>query len=224
MIYDTYIEFNSNSFLSLPVIKARFQAQEREQFVIVHSSAVVAYSVKGFRVKNMDRLEQDMINLFAKSENPIMNLMFADLSDNNNNILPASNLSMPGSRDGFGSGSGGAKSGGGGAKGNLIGSQFSRNMEELMDKLHTAKGHFVRCIKPNSLKRPKFYEPKMVLQQLRSLSVLEAIDLRRRGYAYRTSFKDFVSEGEYFPLLLLAGQAKVEPGTEKACCQKIVDW
>ena len=56
----------------------------------------------------------------------------------------------------------------------------------------------------------------MVLQQLQSLSVLEAIDMRRRGYAYRTSFKEFVSEREYFPLLLCAGQAEIGDTDEDA--------
>ena len=66
-----------------------------------------------------------------------------------------------------------------------------------MKKLKEARGHFVRCVKPNRLKKPGVFEPHMVLQQLKSLSVLEAVDLRRRGYAYRTSFREFVSEKEY---------------------------
>lgn len=93
-------------------------------------------------------------------------------------------------------------------------------------KLRSAKGHFVRCIKPNRVKIPGIYEPRMVMQQLRSLSVLEAIDLRRRGYAYRTTFREFVSEREYFPLLLCAGQTQVGSSLDelKAAATKIVDW
>lgn len=160
--------------------KHKFQSKERECFVVAHGSADVTYTTKGFRSKNMDRLESSLVALLKSSSNPFVAEIFAD-----------------------------AKTGDEKMKGNLIGGQFSRSMDDLMRKLNEAKGHFVRCVKPNRLKKPGVFEPKMVLQQLKSLSVLEAVDLRRRGYAYRTTFKEFVSETEYFPLLLCAGQGQV---------------
>lgn len=71
-------------------------------------SAVVTYSTKSFRLKNMDRLDSSLLTLLKGSSNQVVVEIFEGVSDPTD-------------------GKGGSK-----LKGNLIGSQFSRNMEELM--------------------------------------------------------------------------------------------
>jgi len=50
---------------------------------------------------------------------------------------------------------------------NSVGSQFKRQLGELMGQLHTMEPHYVRCVKPNSLNTPGLFENSNVLHQLR---------------------------------------------------------
>jgi myosin-5 len=50
---------------------------------------------------------------------------------------------------------------------NSIGSQFKRQLAELMCQLLAMEPHYVRCVKPNSLNRPGLFESNNVLHQLR---------------------------------------------------------
>ena len=54
-----------------------------------------------------------------------------------------------------------------GFKFNSVGSQFRRQLAELMAQLHVMEPHYIRCIKPNSLNKPLVFEGANVLQQLR---------------------------------------------------------
>ena len=42
----------------------------------------------------------------------------------------------------------------------------------LMERMYSANPHFVRCIKPNSQKKPGVVDSQVVLQQVRKSSVL----------------------------------------------------
>lgn len=72
-----------------------------------------------------------------------------------------------------------------GAKGQLIGSQFLNQLESMMNLINSTEPHFVRCVKPNETKRPLEWNAAKVLIQLHSLSILEALQLRKLGYSYR---------------------------------------
>lgn len=57
---------------------------------------------------------------------------------------------------------------------------------------------YVKCIKPNSLKKPKIFESLDVNRQLLSAGVLEAIKIRKQGYSVRRTKEEFVRR--YLPL------------------------
>lgn len=40
-----------------------------------------------------------------------------------------------------------------GYKFSSVGSRFKRQLQDLMDALHTMEPHYIRCIKPNSFNR-----------------------------------------------------------------------
>ena len=54
-----------------------------------------------------------------------------------------------------------------------------------MAKLLDAEPQFVRCIKPNTEKKPGVLVAKFVVEQLRYTGVLETVRIRRLGYATR---------------------------------------
>jgi myosin heavy subunit len=71
----------------------------------------------------------------------------------------------------------------------FLGSKFLNEMNKLTEELYSSDCHFVRCIKPNSLKAPKNFNSEAVLQSLRYLGVLDSILIRKLGYIYRRPFK-----------------------------------
>jgi myosin-5 len=50
---------------------------------------------------------------------------------------------------------------------NSVGSQFKKQLGELMAQLHTMEPHYVRCVKPNGLNKPGLFENSNALHQLR---------------------------------------------------------
>ncbi len=61
-----------------------------------------------------------------------------------------------------------------------------------MDKMNSGLPHFVRCIKPNSLKQPMNYDLEYVQTQLRYTGVMETTRIRQCGYPTRINFEDFL--------------------------------
>lgn len=50
---------------------------------------------------------------------------------------------------------------------NSVGSQFKKQLGELMSQLLTMEPHYVRCVKPNGLNQPGLFENANALHQLR---------------------------------------------------------
>lgn len=54
-----------------------------------------------------------------------------------------------------------------GFKFNSVGSQFKKQLADLMAQLNAMEPHYIRCIKPNSLNQAGNFENKNALHQLR---------------------------------------------------------
>ena len=70
---------------------------------------------------------------------------------------------------------------------------FQNSLADLMNKMNSAKPHFVRCIKPNMGKVAGVVEREYVLAQLRYTGVHETIRIRQQGYAMRVTPDEFIS-------------------------------
>lgn len=60
-------------------------------------------------------------------------------------------------------------------------SKFKGQLDALMETLGKSDPHFVRCVKPNPLKRPLMFVPQMCLAQLRYAGVFEAVRILQEG-------------------------------------------
>ncbi|KAL9962674.1 hypothetical protein ACROYT_G031796 [Oculina patagonica] len=73
-----------------------------------------------------------------------------------------------------------------------VGSQFRTSIAELMEKVLSCEVHFVRCIKPNWYQSPDRFDPDAVLAQVRSLAVVQTVQIRSLGFPVWFSFDAFI--------------------------------
>lgn len=76
-------------------------------------------------------------------------------------------------------------------RGFSVASQFKLSLQSLVDDLDRTQPHYIRCIKPNPKKAPNSFAAGEVLKQLRYSGMMEAIRIRREGYALREEHQSF---------------------------------
>ena len=91
-------------------------------------------------------------------------------------------------------------------RGNKLGgfslsSQFTEQLNDLINTINESVPRYVRCIKPNTIasSQPSDMEDAVVKEQLRAGSILEAVRIRKIGYGYRMSYDDFADQ--FWPIL-----------------------
>ena len=133
-------------------------------FIVVHYAGAVPYNVTDFLTKNKDSLHEDISDcLLGSGDSYVVELMSAGAST-------------------------GAKKG----KKKTLGFKFKKSLNELVSSLNTCEPHFVRCMKPNHVKKGGVFESEMMLAQLRYAGLLEVCRIRQVGYPVRKAFADFL--------------------------------
>ncbi|XP_058816281.1 myosin-VIIa-like [Topomyia yanbarensis] len=132
-------------------------------FGVQHFAGTVFYSVSGFLEKNRDTFSSDLKELVTKSSNEFLTKLFgADDS------LDTSKRSI------------------------TLSLQFRSSLESLMRTLSSCHPYFIRCIKPNDLKKPKIIDKALCVRQLRYSGMMETAKIRKAGYAIRHTYTQFV--------------------------------
>merc|ERR1712045_1031411 len=75
--------------------------------------------------------------------------------------------------------------------GKTVSSVYLVSLVELMSTLHNCAPHFVRCLVPNTHKKPGEVEPPLIMHQLTCNGVLEGIRICMRGFPNRMLYPDF---------------------------------
>ncbi|KFG51353.1 myosin H, partial [Toxoplasma gondii MAS] len=161
-------------------------------FLIVHTAAPVTYDTTEFVPKNKMRLPNELLVVFKSAKNLCMKNAFEEIE-----IPDTKNM-----------------------RGKFVGSKFQKSMTGLMTTLKSSHAHFGRCIKPNQVKKPQVFETETTLGQMISLSVLEAVAIIHKGFAYRATFQDFVDDNN---VLMSVLGAKVEGSNMKEACVAMLD-
>uniref|UniRef100_A0AAQ4PWT7 Myosin VIIAb n=1 Tax=Gasterosteus aculeatus aculeatus TaxID=481459 RepID=A0AAQ4PWT7_GASAC len=181
------------------------------QFGIQHFAGVVNYETRGFLEKNRDSLHTDIIQLVHSSRNKFIKQIFqADPSTpapkviNGRDRHVVTHKSPKRKHKSFGAETR--------KRSPTLSSQFKRSLEMLMRTLSVCQPFFVRCIKPNELKKPMLFDRELCIRQLRYSGMMETIRIRRAGYPIRYTFGEFVDR---YRVLM--------PGDDlRGTCQKIV--
>jgi myosin heavy subunit len=150
-------------------------AEKVEEYIGIHHYAgEVYYNTEGFMKKNIDQLSQDVFDALEKSKNKLIKKVFEKKEDpkskgnSSNNQVPSKLQS------------------------DSLSKQFKKQLDDLLKMLTQSNPRYIKCIKPNSLKKPKVIESLDVMEQLLSAGVLEAIKIRKQGYSIRRTNEEFI--------------------------------
>ncbi|KAH0488810.1 MAG: hypothetical protein KVP17_000609 [Porospora cf. gigantea B] len=159
---------NFVSVCSRTIAKNVFSLSNRSKtsFKITHTISDIEYDAAGFIGKNMDLLKADLAECCHAAESPVVTAMFSEVEVVRGKL----------------------------AKGQLIASQFLKQLDEMMSIILSTEPHFIRCLKPNDTKKYHDFHATKVLNQLFSLSILEALQLKKVGFSYKRGFFEFAQQ------------------------------
>lgn len=167
--------------ISSPKKGSRFSASKmdrvKHQFVVHHFAGRVCYRTEQFVEKNQDILPADASKLLGSSKNAIVNAIGdVDVVDqwSENNGVGRRRFSL--------------------LRSPSVSSQFRSQLDELIDEIGQTEAHYIRCLKPNEVKRAGVFDRARMVEQLRSVGVLEALRIARAGYSVRLAHATFIEQ------------------------------
>lgn len=102
-------------------------------------------------------------------------------------------------------------------KSQTLGKKFKIQLESLLGMLSTTQPHYIKCIKPNTMKVPNCFQGSTCFSQLQALGVFEAVAIRKRGYPCRVTHEEFCQTyGPLFKSQLIAKNAHQAPARIRA--------
>ena len=168
-------------------------------FAVCHYAAKVSYNLTGWLEKNKDPLNDTIVEMCKNGSNALVVHCFLD---------------HPGQPMEAVKDSGGKKKGGG----KTVSSFYKAQLEDLMKTLHATEPHFIRCVVPNTHKKPGGVEPGLIMHQLTCNGVLEGIRICRKGFPNRMNYPDFKSRYN-----ILAAGLVAKAKNDKAAADAVLD-
>ena len=74
---------------------------------------------------------------------------------------------------------------------------FRSQLLQLMKTMNATHPHYLRCLKPNDVKKPLVFEATKSMGQLRSSGLFEVIRIRKELFPYSMKHGEFVSKFKY---------------------------
>merc|ERR1711910_45662 len=160
----------------LPVfLKPASKTDKNAHFGISQYAGVVNYNVTGWLEKNKDPVNETVVELFKSTSScQLLVHLWRD---------------HPGQPTAAPKDDGKKKKKGGGGK--TVSSVYLVSLAELMTTLYSCEPHFVRCLVPNTHKKPGEVEPPLIMHQLTCNGVLEGIRICMRGFPNRILYPEF---------------------------------
>ncbi|KAH8375739.1 hypothetical protein KR093_008372, partial [Drosophila rubida] len=160
-------------------------------FGLNHFAGVVFYDTCGFLDKNRDTFSPDLLHLVSQSGNKFLRQIFAhdiEMGAETRKRTPT------------------------------LSTQFRKSLDALMKTLSSCQPFFIRCIKPNELKKPMMFDRGLCCRQLRYSGMMETIRIRRAGYPIRHGFREFVERYRFLiPGVPPAHRTDCQAATSRIC-------
>ncbi len=177
--------------------KASPKPDPNAHFAVVHYAATVSYNLTGWLEKNKDPVNDTVVQLFKDGSNALLVEVFKD--------HPGQPTEAP--KD-----SGGPRKKGGGK---TVSSFYKGQLDDLMKTLYATEPAFIRCVVPNTHKKPGGVEPGLVMHQYRCNGVLAGIAICRKGFPNKVPYPEFKSRYNILAAALVA-KAKNDKAAAKA--------
>ncbi|CAL8123296.1 unnamed protein product [Orchesella dallaii] len=156
-------------------MKTDFRGQA--DFAVVHYAGKVDYSANQWLMKNMDPLNENVVQLLQAGSDPFVTLIWKDAE-----IVGMAQQAMSDTQFGARTRKGMFRT---------VSQLYKEQLSKLMVTLRNTNPNFVRCIIPNHEKKSGKIDPPLVLDQLRCNGVLEGIRICRQGFPNRIPFQEF---------------------------------
>merc|ERR550534_1519308 len=146
-------------------------------FAVIHYAGKVDYSADKWLMKNMDPLNENVVQLLQGSQDPFIVQIWKDAE-----IVGMAQQAMTDTQFGARTRKGMFRT---------VSQLYKEQLTKLMATLRNTNPNFVRCIIPNHEKRAGKIDAPHVLDQLRCNGVLEGIRICRQGFPNRILFQEF---------------------------------
>jgi myosin heavy chain 6/7 len=156
--------------------KPQSKTDKNAHFAIIHYAGIVSYNVTGWLEKNKDPVNDTVVDILKRGSCELMVQLW---QDHPGQSAPPDDAKKK------------KKKGGG----KTVSSVYLVQLAELMGTLHSTEPHFIRCIVPNTHKKPLETETPLIMHQLTCNGVLEGIRICMRGFPNRMLYPDF--KGRY---------------------------
>ncbi|XP_015438922.1 PREDICTED: myosin-IIIb-like [Dufourea novaeangliae] len=180
-------------------IKSKFYVRPKSDavcFAVHHFAGRVVYQAEGFLEKNRNFLPPEVIQLVRQSQYDMVRFLFQCPITKTGNLYSAvhetdsrklshsnQNTKERYSSRGLASQSRAQQT---------VATYFRYSLMDLLQKMVSGSPQFVRCIKPNDSRSPRFFDKEKVVKQLRYTGVLETIRIRQNGFSHRIPFNEFL--------------------------------
>ncbi len=179
--------------------KASPKPDPNAHFAVVHYAATVSYNLTGWLEKNKDPLNDTVVELFKNGTN---------------NLLIECFLDHPGQPTETKKDQGGRKKGGG----KTVSSFYKTQLDDLMKTLYATDPSFIRCVVPNTHKKPGMVDSGLVMHQYQCNGVLAGIAICRKGFPNKMPYPEF--KGRYN---ILAAAAVAKAKNDKSAAKAVLD-
>merc|ERR1719370_1168489 len=152
--------------------KAKSATDPNAHFAIIHYAGTVSYNVTGWLEKNKDPVNDTVVDVLKRGSCELMKLLWFD---------------HPGQSAPPDEGKKKKKKGGG----KTVSSVYLVQLADLMGTLNITEPHFIRCIVPNTHKKPLETETPLIMHQLKCNGVLEGIRVCMLGFPNRIRYCDY---------------------------------
>merc|ERR1719341_1418744 len=172
----SFVEKLTNSHSAHPkFVKSDFKSDA--DFSILHYAGQVNYSATKWLMKNMDPLNENIVQYLQASQDPFVCHIWKDAE-----IVGMAQQAMTDTQFGRVTKKGMFRT---------VSQLYKEQLSKLMVTLRNTNPNFVRCIIPNHEKKAGKINAPLVLDQLRCNGVLEGIRICRQGFPNRIPFQEF---------------------------------
>jgi len=184
---------------SPPMAKPQSKTDKNAHFAIIHYAGTVSYNVTGWLEKNKDPVNDTVVDILKKSTCALQQVLWSDHPGQ----TPAPDAEKKKKKKGGGK---------------TVSSVYLVQLAELMGTLNTTEPHFIRCIVPNTHKKPLETDCPLIMHQLKCNGVLEGIRVCMLGFPNRIKYSDYKQR-----YMILGAKALAEAKNDKDGVNKLME-